>query len=291
LPTREQVLATVGGSRDYVRASEQLGIPAGQAYLIATGVPADGGDTFPPEDQRRAGMVEGSTQSLVYRDVEVVNPINGPKVHAWIRRRAAQDPALVAAGRARDAEPGQPEDVEDTDVAHVLTRQHDRVTALMEQMKALPGVTKGGSALHQARRQAIADIVNVEISKHETAEQEHFWPAVRQVLSDGDSLAEAALAQEREGRDHLAALGHASPSDEQFDELAEQLDKDLRKHVAYEDRVVLALGRVTSEQDRQDCAACHAPGRGQPGRRTQAGRPSSRTWIPGTPPRRRPDSS
>ncbi|HET6917679.1 MAG TPA: hypothetical protein VFH56_16450 [Acidimicrobiales bacterium] len=42
MPTRSQVLESIGADCDYESAATPLRIPAGQAYLIATGLPADG---------------------------------------------------------------------------------------------------------------------------------------------------------------------------------------------------------------------------------------------------------
>src|SRR5262249_7796971 len=42
VPTRDQVLLLLVAGLDYTAAAEWLGIPAGQAYLIATGRAADG---------------------------------------------------------------------------------------------------------------------------------------------------------------------------------------------------------------------------------------------------------
>ena len=50
MPTREQVRQLLGQGLDYQAAGRRLGIPAGQAYLIATGVPADGSDTIPDRE-------------------------------------------------------------------------------------------------------------------------------------------------------------------------------------------------------------------------------------------------
>jgi hypothetical protein len=270
VPTQQQVLAAVGDGCDYDQAEEQLGIPPGQAYLIATGMPADGGDTFPPEKARRPGVIGGSTQQLVYRGLDAANPTQKPEVHEWIRHRAAMDEPMVAAARQRDAAPGEPEEPEDTDIAAVLTRQHDQVTALMEQLKAIPGVSKGGSEVHQSRRQSIVDMMTVALSRHETAEQEHFWPAVRSARADGGSVAGQALEQEQQGKDYLTALGKTSPRDPEFDTLAEQLEEALRKHVAFEDRLLLALRTELSEEERAALgrrivdATAHAPTRPHP---------------------------
>lgn len=245
------MLQVIGDRCDYDRAATRFGIPAGQLYMVATGLPADGGDTFPPDGHLdRPGVLDVSTQHLVYR-FEVVNPTEKPGVRDWIQRRAQADAQMRESARARDAEPGEPVDTEDTDVCHVLTRQHDRVTALMEQLKAIPGVSKGGTDVHQSRRKSIVDMMTVELSKHETAEQEHFWPKVRRFFDNGDELVDHALEQEQEGRDSLVALGRADASDKKFDELAEELEKKLRKHVSYEDQILLSLRDNMDEEERQ----------------------------------------
>lgn len=256
MPSRTQVLQSIGDDCDYESAALRLHIPAGQAYLIATGLPADGGDVFPPsEELSRPGVIKGSTQHLVYLNLEAANPTQEAELHDWIRRRALSDPQMVAAARARDAEPGEPVDPEDTDVRFVLTRQHDKVTALMEQLKTIPGVSEGGSDVDRSRRESIADMMTVELSKHETAEQEHFWPKIREWFHNGKQLVEHAMQQEQEGKDSLVALGKSSPDDEHFDELVEELERRLRLHVAFEDKVLLSLPEVMSEDDRREVGA------------------------------------
>jgi hemerythrin-like domain-containing protein len=187
----------------------------------------------------------------------------------WLKNRAAADAQMQAAARARDAAPGEP-DKDDTDISSVLTRQHDQVTALLQQVKAIPGVTKDGSPGHQAERASIIDMITVALSRHEAAEEEHFWPLVRSVLDDGDDLARTAFGQEQEGKNLLAALGRTETSEERFDELAEELGKACRKHVAFEDRVLLRLRAAASQQDREAAGARflrawrHAPTRPHP---------------------------
>jgi hemerythrin-like domain-containing protein len=183
-------------------------------------------------------------------DQAVRNPTSHQHVHDWLRNRAMADAAMQAAARARDATQDESRDPDDTDIASVLTGQHDQVTMLMKQLKTIPGVTKGGSAAQQSQRASIVDMITVQLSRHEAAEEEHFWPWVRSVLDDGDELAGTAFEQEQQGKDLLAALAETEPSQERFDELAEELEKAARKHVAFEDRVLLKLREVTSPQDR-----------------------------------------
>ena len=46
MPTRDQVCLLLSAGLDYSAVAERLGIPAGQAYLIATGRAAADGDTL-----------------------------------------------------------------------------------------------------------------------------------------------------------------------------------------------------------------------------------------------------
>lgn len=171
-------------------------------------------------------------------------------VQAWVRRRAEADAAMQAAARARDVAPGEPQEPGETDIASVLSRQHDQVTALLKQLKTIPGVTKGGSQADQSRRASVVGLIAEALSGHESAEEKHFWPWVRSVLDDGDDLAQTASGQEQEGREVLTALGQTDASQERFDELAEQLDKACRTHVAFEDRVLLKLRDAASDEER-----------------------------------------
>ena len=90
MPTRDQVLhaaAAAGGSGppDYPAASVRLGIPAGQAYLIATGLSADGSGGLGRADRGRPGVLRTSTQHLVNPPAE--NPTHHPDVVAWLAQR------------------------------------------------------------------------------------------------------------------------------------------------------------------------------------------------------------
>jgi hemerythrin-like domain-containing protein len=270
VPTRQQVLTAIGVDRDYHGAARRLGIPAGQAYLIATGLPADGGDTFPPGESERPGVIPSSTQGLVYAQAAPESPTTKPHVLEWVKRMARGDPQMSDAARQRDAVPGEAEEPDMTDIGAVLTRQHDQVTAMLQALKAIPAASTGGSQVHMSRRKSAVDVITVALSKHEATEEEHFWPVVRAALADGDQRAEEALRQEQEGKDILHALSDIPASEKKFDEMADELDKAARKHVAFEDRVLLALAGAMSEEDRSEVgrkflsAYGHAPTRPHP---------------------------
>lgn len=85
MPTKEQVRRLVASGRDYAAVGRALGIPPGQAYLIATGMPADGGEQPRPGQEPEGALT--SPQRLVYPSVE--NPTSRETVHRWMATRAA----------------------------------------------------------------------------------------------------------------------------------------------------------------------------------------------------------
>jgi hemerythrin-like domain-containing protein len=249
VPTREQVRQIAGADLDYDSAARQLGIPAGQAYLIATGHPADGGDT-PSDRQRRDGGLLDSSQRLANPPHE--NPTANERVQHWIASRVAADEQMRAAAAGQTAEPPEPADPnENRDLIVLLTRDHNQIRFLVKQLSALPGHKKGGSAADIARRQSIVEVLTVRLSRHESAEEELLWPTVRSALADGDKWADGGLGQEQEGKETLAELANLDPNSDQFDEHVVQLIAQLRKHVAYEEQVFLQLRSAVAVEEMQ----------------------------------------
>ena len=242
----------VESGRSYTDVSRRLGIHPGLAYLIATGLPADGGDTLTAADEERPGFVAGSTQQLANSSTKAENPTRKEHVLRWVKARAADDAQMAQAAAARTAEPEpeRPGEEEEFGILAVLTRDHDHVTALVQQLSAIPGHKKGGSPTQIDRRQSIVDVITVALAQHESVEEEYFWPSVRRVLDDGDDVAATGLAQEQQGNEVLDALAHADPDSDEFDGLVERLIMLLRKHVSFEDRVVLRLHEAMPPDER-----------------------------------------
>jgi hypothetical protein len=89
VPTRDQVLVLLDGGHSYETAGRELHIPAGQAFMIATGLPADGSDVPSAEERARKPLLEGSSQQLV--NPPAFNPTGKPHVLPWVRERAARE--------------------------------------------------------------------------------------------------------------------------------------------------------------------------------------------------------
>jgi hemerythrin HHE cation binding domain-containing protein len=248
MPTREQVRQLLDRGLDYEAVGRELRIPAGQAYMIATGVPADGSDSVPDQEMARRDDLLPVSQQLANPPHH--NPVGKESVRAWMAARVAADRQLRAAKRQRTAEPPPVKDPDDShDALTVLGRQHNQVRWLLKELQALPSHTTGGSPEHMSQRKSIVDMVTGRLSEHETIEEEHFWPAVRKALPDGDHYADTALEQERKGKDSLAELGRLAPDSREFDEHVEQFVMQVRKHVAFEEQVFLEMRAAISQPD------------------------------------------
>jgi hypothetical protein len=86
MATRAQVQTLLDAGHSFQTAARELGIAPGEAYLIATGRPADGSDGRYFTDLRE---LPSSPQQLV--GPPPVNPVRNPTVDAWIRERAARE--------------------------------------------------------------------------------------------------------------------------------------------------------------------------------------------------------
>jgi hemerythrin-like domain-containing protein len=245
--TREQVRALVEQGLEYPEIGRRLGVPPGQAYLIGTGMAADGGHTYTEAERQRPGVL---TTAQFLLGITADNPTTKQVVLDWIKRRVDSDEPMRRAKENRTAAPPEMLDPDDVrDAITVLSRDHNQVRYLNNQLKALPGHREGGSAKQMSARGTIVNMITERLSEHESAEEEHFWPAVRKALPDGDRWADGALEQEQKGKDTLSALGKLDPDSDEFDDLVDQLVGLLAKHVAYEERLFLRLREAMSEDD------------------------------------------
>jgi hypothetical protein len=131
------------------------------------------------------------------------------------------------------------------DVFHVLKKDHDEVKAMLAQLEEGPTASTGATPEQLAFRKQAVDAVIIEQSKHEAAEQQYFWPAVKQLGPDGVRVAELGLEQEAEGDQVLADVSKLNPDDEGFEERLIALASDARAHIAYEEAHAWPLLRAS----------------------------------------------
>ena len=87
--TREQVLEAVKSERSWEVAAQTLGVKPGLAFMIATGIPADGSGVPELGDRTAPGPSLSSPQSLV--NPRGHNPLRNELVEAWVRERAGSE--------------------------------------------------------------------------------------------------------------------------------------------------------------------------------------------------------
>ena len=138
------------------------------------------------------------------------------------------------------------------DVFDVLGKDHDEVKAMLARLEEGPKATGGAvPAQELAERKRLVDELIIENSKHEAAERQYFWPAVRNLGPDGDRIAGEAIDQETRGERVLDELDKINPREhERFEELVAAFTSDARAHIAFEEGHAWPLLRaaITAEQ-------------------------------------------
>jgi len=120
------------------------------------------------------------------------------------------------------------------DALTFLRQDHKSVLGMFEVLADAPS---GDGATSSGLSTMVTNLVIAE-SQHEAIEEQFFWPAVRELLEDGDALADTAVAQEQEGKKLLQRLEDGTPGDPDYQQALKEFVKAGREHIAYEQNVV-----------------------------------------------------
>jgi hemerythrin-like domain-containing protein len=120
------------------------------------------------------------------------------------------------------------------DALTFLRQDHKSVLGMLE---VLDGAPAGSGAHESGLRTMVTNLVIAE-SQHEAIEEQFFWPAVRELVDDGDSLADKAIEQEQEGKKLLQRLEDGTPGEPDYQEALQDFVKAGRDHIAFEQNVV-----------------------------------------------------
>jgi hemerythrin superfamily protein len=139
------------------------------------------------------------------------------------------------------------------DVFEVLRQDHEEVKAMLARLETGPTAATGATAGQLEERKSLVEQLVIEESKHETAEEEYFWPAVRELGPTGNQVAEHAVGQETEAKPVLNELDKLSPEDQEFERLLTKFTADALEHIAYEETQAWPLLRasLTAEESSQ----------------------------------------
>lgn len=144
----------------------------------------------------------------------------------------------------------------------VLAEDHQEVLRMLSELELGPTAVSGASSEQLELRQKMVQLLVIEESKHEAAEDMHFWPAVRRHLTDGDDLANQAQDQEQQAKFILDRLDKvSSPEHEEFEAQITHFISVGRTHIAFEEAVVwpgLRSALTAEEADDLGCELAEA---------------------------------
>ena len=129
------------------------------------------------------------------------------------------------------------------DVFEVLKQDHDDVRRMLAELHIGPTALTGATESQLAARKRLADQLILAEARHEAAEEEFFWPAVRKQRPDADRLADQAVAQEQEARQALAALDRLDAAETEFEPLLTDVIAAGFEHFEFEELLVWPLLR------------------------------------------------
>jgi hemerythrin superfamily protein len=158
-----------------------------------------------------------------------------------------------------------------TDVFEVLRQDHIEVRQMLKELEAGSGAAAVTEQDALDLRTKMVEQLVIEESKHEAVEEEYFWPAVRELLPDGDTLADQAVEQEQAAKQVLNDLIGLKAGDQRFEDLVWRFISDGRAHITFEEeqvwpefRKVLSPERAQELGDKLLQAKKHAPTRPHP---------------------------
>lgn len=128
-----------------------------------------------------------------------------------------------------------PTETDPQDAITLLTEDHEHVKSLFEQYEEL------GDRAH-ATKQKLALQICTELTKHATAEEEIFYPAVRAATKDDDMLDEAVV-EHASAKDLIAQIIAMEATDDLYDAKVKVLSELIDHHVNEEETEMFPKAR------------------------------------------------
>jgi hemerythrin-like domain-containing protein len=129
------------------------------------------------------------------------------------------------------------------DVFTVLGQDHQEVKRMLAELEKGPTAATGASEAQLALRKEMTEELIIEESRHEALEEMYFWPAVRDHIQSGSTLADEAIGQEQAAKQVLANLDKVGSGDAEFERLLGKFVTDAREHIEFEETQVWPLLR------------------------------------------------
>lgn len=114
------------------------------------------------------------------------------------------------------------------DAIALLKQDHANVKAMFKDFAGL-----GERAFASKKR--LADKICLELTRHATAEEELFYPALRAASKAAEDLVDEATVEHATAKDLIAQIGEMDPHDELFDAKVTVLGEYIDHHVKEEE--------------------------------------------------------
>lgn len=114
------------------------------------------------------------------------------------------------------------------DAIALLKQDHANVKAMFKEYEGL-----GDRAF--AGKKKLADQICLELTKHATAEEEIFYPALRASSKENEDLVDEATVEHSTAKDLIAQISAMDPHDELYDAKVKVLGEYIEHHVKEEE--------------------------------------------------------
>jgi hemerythrin superfamily protein len=122
------------------------------------------------------------------------------------------------------------------DAIALLTEDHENVKQMFEQFEGL------GDRAH-ATKKKLATQICTELTKHATAEEEIFYPAVRAATKKNEDLVDEATVEHASAKDLIAQIMEMEATEDLFDAKVKVLSEMIEHHVEEEENEMFPKAR------------------------------------------------
>jgi len=125
-----------------------------------------------------------------------------------------------------------------------LIADHREVEEFFGRIEALPPGDKD--------RKLHADQATMELVRHSVAEEAYLYPAVREHLANGNTLADREIADHSKAEQLMKDLESCEADDPEFDRIVGELMAEVRSHIADEEENLFPQLRAVCPPERLD---------------------------------------
>ena len=122
------------------------------------------------------------------------------------------------------------------DALALLSTDHRNVKALFERYEEL------GDRANVSKRK-LATQICLELNKHATAEEELFYPALREASSDNEDMVDEAVVEHASAKDLITQIMEMDAEDELFDAKVKVLSEMIDHHIEEEESQLFPKAR------------------------------------------------